>query len=220
MQGKYKIYDAFGNEKYICASFGNRNVYFFERQSLEVVKSVRTAEQILCITYNEQRYFQCCGTSGFRIFYDTHKNFYEEKADKQPHDINSAKSSCKYEFQFGLQAEDEIFTDIKQDGWLKIDEERTNFYKFTFEGDDGKVTPVRLKGLDFTRVRAIVPSPYFKEYENTHVAYMDHEGSVEVIEVELIEEEFNEGLRLCPFDPSTRLIDLFGAEDIDDIGQG
>ena len=48
---------------------------------------------------------------------------------------------------------------------------------------------------------------------------MDHEGAVEVIEVELIEQEFNEGLRLCPFDPSIRLIDLFGAEDTEDIGQ-
>ena len=68
-------------------------------------------------------------------------------------------------------------------------------------------------------MRAIVPSPYFKEYEHTHVAYMDHEGSVEVIEVELIEEEFNEGLRLCPFDPSTRLLDLYGATKTNDIGQ-
>ena len=49
------------------------------------------------------------------------------------------------------------------------------------------MTPVRLKGLDATRVRAIVPSPYFSQEDYNHVAYMDQQGSVEVIEVELIE---------------------------------
>jgi hypothetical protein len=80
------------------------------------------------------------------------------------------------------------------------------------------VTPVRLKGLDFTKVRSIVPSPYFTIDSHTHVAYMDHQGNVDLIEVEVIEEEFNEGLRLGPFDPTTKLLDLYGATNMETIG--
>ena len=68
--------------------------------------------------------------SGFRTFYDTQRKFREESGEKQAHDILSAKSSCKFGEQFGLQAEDEILTDVSFDTWIKIDEERQSFYKF------------------------------------------------------------------------------------------
>jgi len=34
----------------------------------------------------------------------------------------SARASCKFGEQFGLQAEDEILCDIGYDTWIKIDE--------------------------------------------------------------------------------------------------
>ena len=48
----------------------------------------------------------------------------------------SAKASCKFGEQFGLQAEDEILTDIAFDTWIKIDEQRESFYKFQFVNGD------------------------------------------------------------------------------------
>lgn len=109
---------------FICLSLDKRNLQFLDRSSLDVVKQVRTSEQVMTITYNDKRYFQCCGISGYRVFFDTLKKFREEVADKQAHDILSAKSSCKHGEQFGLQAEDEILTDVAEDVWIKIDEER------------------------------------------------------------------------------------------------
>lgn len=79
--------------------------------------------------------------------------------------------------------------------------------------------PVRLKGLDFLKIRNIVASPYFGINGNYQVAYMDKEGIVSLVEVEVIEGEFNEGLTLSPFAPSTKLIDLYGAQDMESIGQ-
>lgn len=54
---------------------------------------------------------------------------------------------------------------------------------------------------------------------NWHVAYMDSEGIVNLIEVELIPGEFNEGLTLSPFTPTVKLIDLYGAQNMDSLGQ-
>ena len=48
---------------------------------------------------------------------------------------------------------------------------------------------------------------------------MNSQGRVELIEVEMIENEFNEGLRLCPFEPAIKLIDLYGASNMETIGQ-
>jgi len=48
---------------------------------------------------------------------------------------------------------------------------------------------------------------------------MNSKGNVDLVEVEIIEEEFNEGMRLCPFEPSVRLIDLYGASNMETIGQ-
>lgn len=78
---------------------------------------------------------------------------------------------------------------------------------------------MRLKGLDFLKVRAIVASPYFGLGDNYQVAYMDHEGMVYMKEVELIPQEFNEGLTLSAFQPTTKLIDLYGAENMESLGQ-
>ena len=49
---------------------------------------------------------------------------------------------------------------------------------------------------------------------------MDKEGDVQLVDVEIIEGEFNEGLSLSPFTPSMRLLDLYGAQDMESLGQG
>lgn len=109
-------------------------------------------------------------------------------------------------------------TDFKFDKWIKIDEQRENFYRFHFEGDDDKVTPIRLKGLDFLKIKTIVASPFFGMDNNYQVAYMDSEGVVFLTEVEIVYGEFNEGLTLSPFSPSTKLIDMYGAENMETLG--
>ncbi len=76
-----------------------------------------------------------------------------------------------------------------------------------------------MKGLDFMKLRAVVASPYFGMLENYHVAIMDNEGQVSIQEVEIIEDEFNEGLTLSPFTPTIKLIDVYGAENMETIGQ-
>jgi len=48
---------------------------------------------------------------------------------------------------------------------------------------------------------------------------MDDEGTVQLQEVELIEGEFNEGLTLSPFTPTVKLIDVYGAENMETLGQ-
>ena len=48
---------------------------------------------------------------------------------------------------------------------------------------------------------------------------MDSDGVVQLVEVELVEGEFNEGLTLSPFTPTVKLIDLYGAEDMESVGQ-
>ena len=132
----------------------------------------------------------------------------------------SARASAKFGEQFGLQAEDEILCDVAYDTWIKIDEQRESFYKFGYtNGDQERVIPVRLKGLDFLKIRNIVASPYFGINGNYQVAVMDIDGIVQLIEVELLEGEFNEGLTLSPFAPTNKLIDLYGAQNMETVGQ-
>ena len=78
---------------------------------------------------------------------------------------------------------------------------------------------MRLKGLDFQKIRFIIPSPYFTSDSHTHIAYMDSKGDVQLVEVEIIEDEFNEGLKLSPFEPSIKLLDLYGGSNMETIGQ-
>lgn len=40
-----------------------------------------------------------------------------------------------------------------------------------------------------------------------------------MVEVELLEGEFNEGLTLSPFTPTLKLIDVYGAENMESLGQ-
>lgn len=40
---------------------------------------------------------------------------------------------------------------------------------------------------------------------------MDNDGVVQLVEVEIIEGEFNEGMTLSPFAPTCKMIDLYGA---------
>ena len=47
---------------------------------------------------------------------------------------------------------------------------------------------------------------------------MDSEGTVQLVEVELVEGEFNEGLSLSPFTPTVRLIDVYGAQNMESLG--
>ena len=73
------------------------------------------------------------------------------------------------------------------------------------------MTPIRLKGLDFLSIRQILPSPYFGMNGNWQVAYMDDNGTVQLVQVECVKGEFNEGLTLSPFTPTVKLIDIYGA---------
>ena len=96
---------------------------------------MKTNEQVICVTYNDNRYFQCCGLNGFRLFYDVQRSFKATSGEQRQHDILSACSSCKFGDQFGLQAEDQIFTSLAYDTWIKIDDQRESFYQFHFEND-------------------------------------------------------------------------------------
>ena len=40
---------------------------------------------------------------------------------------------------------------------------------------------------------------------------MDHVGKISLIEVEVVEGEFNENLTIAPFMPHIKLIDIYGA---------
>ena len=180
MPRKFKIMDCMGNDRFILVALDKRNIQIFDRANYEVVKQMKTNDQILAVSYNDNRYFQCSGANGYRIFYDSQRSFKATQGDTRAHDILSAKTSCKFGQQFGLQAEDEILTDIGFDTWIKIDEQRENFYKFEFVGDEEKVTQIRLKGLDFTNIRHIVASPYFGMIDAHHVALMDNESNVRV----------------------------------------
>ena len=42
---------------------------------------------------------------------------------------------------------------------------------------------------------------------------------VQLVEVELMVGEFNEGLTLSTFTPTIKLIDLYGAENMESVGQ-
>ena len=222
MPRKFKVFDAFGSERFIIVSLDDQNIQIFDRSNFAVVKQMKTKEQIMTITYNDDRYFQCSGLDGYRTFFDIHKGFKQTSAEKRQHDILCAKASRKFGGeQFGLHAEDEIVTDIGFDKWIKVDQQRESFYLFSFD-EEGfeKVTGIRLKGLDFLTIRQIVASPYFgiNEDQNHHVAIMDDKGAVSLIEVELVHNEFNESLFLSPFKPNIKLIDLYGAEDVETIG--
>ena len=135
MPRKFKVYDAFGNDRFILVALDKRNIQIFDRANFEVVKQMKASEQIVVVTYNDHRYFQCSGINGYRVFYDTQRSFKATSGEQRHHDIMSAKSSCKFGEQFGLQAEDEIFTDLGYDTWIKVDEQRESFYKFHFENE-------------------------------------------------------------------------------------
>jgi len=129
--------DAFGNKDYICLALDKGKVQFVNRKSWEIVKAIKTGDQVYCVAYNDDQYFQCCGKSGFRVFYDINKGFKAERGKKLDFDIRSVMTSMRFgDEQYGLHADDEILTDFETDSWIKIDEERTSFYKFTFEGMD------------------------------------------------------------------------------------
>ena len=127
---KFKVYDALGNDRFIMVSLDKRNIQVFDRASYEVVKQLRPTEQIMAITFNQGRYFQCSGLNGYRVFYDVQRSFKATNGEQRNHDIMSAHASCKFGEQFGLQAEDEILVDIAYDTWIKVDEQRESFYKF------------------------------------------------------------------------------------------
>ena len=69
------------------------------------------------------------------------------------------------------------------------------------------------------KVRAIKASPYFGKEGNFQVAYMDANGRVSLTSVELVHNDFNEGLTIGPFTPSQKLVDVYGAKNMETIGQ-
>ena len=133
---KFRAYDAIGNDRFIMVSLDKRNIQVFDRSTLEVVKQLRPSEQVMAITYNQDRYFQCVGLNGFRVFYDVQRSFKSTSGEQRNHDIMSARASSKFGDQFGLQAEDQILADVSYDTWIKIDEQRESFYKFAFVNGD------------------------------------------------------------------------------------
>ena len=48
---------------------------------------------------------------------------------------------------------------------------------------------------------------------------MDYSGQVNVTQVELVDKEFNEGMNISKQEPGVKLLDIFGGDKNDDIGQ-
>ena len=190
----FKVMDAFGSKDYICLALSNKKLQVVSRKTWDMVKAINTQEQIYCLCFNDNQFFQACGQDGFRVFYDSKKGFKAEKGKPMMFDIKSAATSLRFgNTSYGLHAQDEIFTDFEFDGWIKIDEARTSFYKFTWENEESKILPVRLKGLDFTNMKQVVAHPNFNtDEESSVVAYMDREGNVFLKEVQLLDSQYNE----------------------------
>ena len=60
---------------------------------------MKTVKQIVSLTYNDKRYFQCCGLHGYRIFIDVENKFKKIDTEGRNHDIMSAKSSFKFGYE-------------------------------------------------------------------------------------------------------------------------
>ena len=213
--------DAFGNKEYICLALNNKKIQFISRKTWDVVKAINTQEQVYVLCYNDNQFFQACGKDGFRVFYDYKKGFLAEKGKTMMFDIKSASTSVRFGNEsYGLHAQDEIFSDFEFDGWIKIDEARTSFYKFTWESEQSAIKPVRLKGLDFMQMRQIVAHQHFnQDEESSVVAYMDIDGNVAIKEVEIIDNEYNEQMKIGRREPGFNYLDIFGGDKPDDIGQ-
>lgn len=84
------LLDAFGDKDYIGLALTEKKLQFVSRKTFDVVKAVHTQEQVYVLCYNDNRFFQACGQDGFRVFYDTTKNFTAEKGKKMLFDIKSA----------------------------------------------------------------------------------------------------------------------------------
>ncbi len=61
MPRKFKVFDAIGNDRFILVALDKRNIQIFDRANYEVVKQMKTSEQIISVCYNDDRYFQCAG---------------------------------------------------------------------------------------------------------------------------------------------------------------
>lgn len=51
------------------------------------------------------------------------------------------------------------------------------------------------------------------------VACMDMEGNVTLTEIEIIDDQYNEQMKIHKRDPGYNYMDVFGGEKLDDIGQ-
>ena len=49
---------------------------------------------------------------------------------------------------------------------------------------------------------------------------MDDKGTVQLVQVDCVVGEFNEGLTLSPYTPTVKLIDVYGAYNMESLGQG
>ena len=48
---------------------------------------------------------------------------------------------------------------------------------------------------------------------------MDDKGTIQLQEVECVTGEFNEGLTLSPYTPTVKLFDVYGAQNMESLGQ-
>lgn len=78
-----------------------------------------------------------------------------------------------------------------------------------------------MKGLDFISMKQILPAPSFNidEEDSAIVVYMDMKGNVNVVEVEIIDEHYNERMKINKREPGHHYFDVFGGDMPDDIGQ-
>ena len=53
---------------------------------------------------------------------------------------------------------------------------------------------------------------------NYQVAYMDDKGTVQLVQVECVVGEFNEGLTLSPHTPTVKLVDVYGGSNMESLG--
>jgi hypothetical protein len=54
---KFKVFDAIGNDRFILVALDKRNIQIFDRANFEVVKQMKTTEQIIAVSYNDNRFF-------------------------------------------------------------------------------------------------------------------------------------------------------------------
>ena len=69
-------------------------------------------------------------------------------------------------------------------------------------------------------IRQVVAHPHFNnDEESSVVAVMENDGNVALMEVEMIDDEYNEQMKIGRREPGFNYLDIFGGDKPDDIGQ-